>query len=220
MSHSTLTRYGMGTLSSLVLLLGSACGGGIAADPPATRQECLAAADFVEPTASPYCLPYAGGSSHSVSQSYCAPAPGSHETRFAYDFAMPIGTEVLAARPGVVVELREHWLDSDRTGGHENMVSLRHDDETISLYLHLRHEGVVPEMGDSVPMGGLLGYSGNTGDSGGFAHLHFQVCLRGGMCSWKTGEYTLPVNFRNALGPLDSRGGLLPGASYEAGDCS
>jgi hypothetical protein len=69
-------------------------------------------------------------------------------------------------------------------------------------------------------MGGLLGYSGNTGDPGGFPHLHFQVCLRGGMCSWKTGEYTLPVNFRDALDPLDSRGGLLLGASYEAGDCS
>jgi murein DD-endopeptidase MepM/ murein hydrolase activator NlpD len=188
--------------------------------PPATRQECLAAADFVEPSGSPYCLPYTTGSSHSVSQSYCSPAPGSHETRFAYDFAMPLGTEIRAARAGVVVELREHWLDTDRTSGHENMISLRHEDDTISLYLHLQHEGVVPEMGDTIPMGGLLGYSGNTGDSSGFPHLHFQVCLRGGMCSWKTGEYTLPVSFRNALGPLDSRGGLSLGATYEAGSCS
>lgn len=204
-------------ISGILLLSSSACGDEVAPLPPATRQECLAAADFGEPSESPYRLPYAIGSSYSVAQSYCSPAPGSHETRFAYDFAMPEGTEVRAARSGVVVELREHWLDTDRTGGHENMVSLRHEDETISLYLHLRHQGVVPEMGDTIPAGGLLGYSGNTGDPGGFPHLHFQVCLRGGMCSWKTGEYTLPVNFNNARGPLDPRGGLLLGATYEAG---
>ena len=220
MARSILARIGSGVLSATLLLTASACSEEVAPRPPETRQECLAAANFGDPASSPFCLPYDAGMSHSVAQSYCAPAPGSHETRFAYDFAMPLGTEVRAARAAVVVELREHWLDSDRTGGHENMVALRHDDETISLYLHLRYQGVVPEMGDSVPMGGLLGYSGNTGDSSGFPHLHFQVCLRGGMCSWKTGEYTLPVNFKNALGPLDFRGGLLLGTSYEAGNCS
>lgn len=220
MSRSTRGHINSGAILTVVLLSGPACGGELAPEPPGTRQECLAAADFAEPSTSPYCLPFPIGASHSVSQSYCSPPPGSHETRFAYDFAMSLGTEVRAARAGVVVELREHWLDSDRTAGHENMVSLRHEDETISLYLHLRYQGVVPEMGDSVPMGGLLGYSGNTGDSSGFPHLHFQVCLRGGMCSWKTGEYTLPVSFKNALGPLDSRGGLLLGSSYEAGNCS
>jgi hypothetical protein len=172
MSRSTRGHINSGAILTVVLLSGPACGGELAPDPPATRQECLAAADFAEPSTSPYCLPFPIGASHSVSQSYCSPPPGSHE------------------------------------------------DETISLYLHLRYQGVVPEMGDSVPMGGLLGYSGNTGDSSGFPHLHFQVCLRGGMCSWKTGEYTLPVSFKNALGPIDSRGGLLLGSSYEAGNCS
>jgi len=132
---------------------------------------------------------------------------------------MPLGTEVRAARAGLVVELREHWPDDDRTGGHENMVSLRHEDETISLYLHMRQDGIIVEMGDWVPKGGLLGYSGSSGDTQGIAHLHFQVCLRSGMCSWRTGEYTVPVNFSNAEGTLDSRGGLAVGEAYAAATC-
>jgi murein DD-endopeptidase MepM/ murein hydrolase activator NlpD len=132
---------------------------------------------------------------------------------------MPLGTEIRAARAGLVVELREHWPDDDRTGGHENMVSLRHEDETISLYLHMKQDGIVVEMGDRVPRGGLLGYSGSSGDTQGIPHLHFQVCLRSGMCSWKTGEHTVPVNFRNAEGELDSRRGLAAGESYSAGSC-
>ena len=132
---------------------------------------------------------------------------------------MPIGTEIIAARAGTVVELREHWLDEDRTGGHENMVSLRHEDQTISLYLHMRHEGVDVELGDVVPRGGHLGWSGSSGDTEGIPHLHFQVCLRSGMCSWQTGEYTLPVNFSNAEGQHDAAGGLMVGETYRALAC-
>ena len=69
MSHPIPTRCDMGALSALILFSAAACGEEVAPQPPATRQECLAAADFVKPPASPYCLPYGQGSSHSVSQS-------------------------------------------------------------------------------------------------------------------------------------------------------
>lgn len=186
---------------------------------PSTRAECLAQADFGDPPEYQYCLPYAAGETFTLNQSYCSPPTWSHNIRFAYDFLMPIGTEIRAARAGVVVELREHWEDDDRTGGHENMVSLRHSDETISLYLHMRKDGVLVEMGDVVPKGGLLGWSGASGDTQGTPHLHFQVCLRSGMCSWQTGEHTLPVNFSNGEGALDPAGGLVAGETYAAGAC-
>jgi len=201
------------------------CGGGTPSDPapeavaPSTQQECLAQAVFLDPAESPYCLPWEEGDAHEVSQSYCSPATWSHHIRHAYDFLMPLGTEVRAARAGLVVELREHWADDDRTGGHENMVSLRHEDETISLYMHMKQDGIIVEMGDWVPKGGLLGYSGSSGDTQGIAHLHFQVCLRSGMCSWQTGEYTVPVSFSNAEGALDERGGLAVGTTYTAASC-
>jgi len=155
-----------------------------------------------------------------VGQSYCSPPPGSHQTRYAYDFLMPTGTEVRNARSGIVVELREHFTDDDLTGGHENMVSLRHDDQTISIYMHFRHEGVAVTMGEYVPRGGLLGWSGATGDPAGVPHLHFQVCLRSGMCSYKTQEITLPVSFSNAIGHPAPQGGLAAGESYSAGPCA
>ncbi len=90
--------------------------------PPSTRQECLEEAIFGEPLLSPYCLPYSQGESYEIYQSYCSPPPGSHEKRYALDFLMPEGTEIIAARAGEVVELKEHWPSDNRIGGHENMV--------------------------------------------------------------------------------------------------
>lgn len=185
-------------------------------EPPADRTECLQRAVFPAPSSSSYCLPFAEGSAFTVTQSYCSPPPGSHQTRFAWDFDMPMGAEVRAARSGVVVELREHWPDTDPQGGHENMVSLRHSDETISLYIHMRHEGVLVGLGDTIPRGGLLGWSGASGTE--TPHLHFMVCIRGGLCS-SPSEITLPVSYRNAQGPLDSLGGLVQGERYVAGPC-
>ena len=187
--------------------------------PPANRQECFDIAIFDDPQSSPYCLPYTEGSAFILNQSYCSPPPGSHRTRFAYDFLMPMGTEIIAVRAGEVVELREYFKDNDTIASHSNMVCLRHEDESLSLYLHMKHEGVDVEMGDIVPKGGHLGWSGNAGDTHGTPHLHFQVCLRSGMCSSETGEYTLPVNFSNADGPHDDAGGLIAGESYLALPC-
>jgi murein DD-endopeptidase MepM/ murein hydrolase activator NlpD len=196
-----------------ILLLG--CNGSSPTAPERPDLSC-AAPVFGDPASSPWCLPYAAGSVYTVTQSYCS--MGSHAGRFAYDFDMPMGTEVLAARGGEVVELRENWSDDDTQGGHENVVILRHDDDTLSLYIHMRERGVLPELGDYVPQGGLLGWSGR---SGTFApHIHFQVCLRGGQCSTGTNEVTLPVNFRNTNGPLDASGGLIEGGAYIALGCT
>lgn len=220
----------MTSLTSSLLVIGWAaagCSGDTPSDPgsqpeaPTTQAQCLAQAVFDDPAESPYCLPYAEDETYTMFQSYCSPQPSwSHHTRHAYDFLMPMGTEVRAARAGIVVELREHWADDDRTGGHENMVALRHEDETISLYLHMEQNGVLVEMGDYVSKGGLLGWSGSSGDTNGMPHLHFQVCLRSGMCSWKTGEYTVPVNFSNADGVMDARGGLAVEEAYTSRACN
>ena len=188
--------------------------------PPETRQECFDIAIFDDPQLSPYCLPYNEGDEYLLGQSYCSPPPGSHETRFAYDFMMPMGTEIIAVRKGEVVELRDNYEDNDSIASHSNMVCLRHEDESISLYLHMQHNGIDVEMGDIVPKGGHLGWSGNSGDTHGTPHLHFQVCLKSGMCSYVTGEYTMPINFSNTNGPHDEAGGLIVGETYFALPCN
>jgi murein DD-endopeptidase MepM/ murein hydrolase activator NlpD len=58
---------------------------------------------------SPYVLPYAVGSSFIVDQSNCSPPGNGHRgvTKFGYDFLMPIGTPIYAARAGLVTEVEE-----------------------------------------------------------------------------------------------------------------
>lgn len=184
---------------------------------PQTRKECLEIASFGIPAESPYCLPYAADSSYLITQSYCSAIGRSHESRFAYDFKMPLGTQILAARGGTVVEFREHFSDDDPTGGHENMVCLEHEDGRLSLYIHMKYQGVDVELGDYVPKGGHLGWVGSSGT--GFSHLHFQVCEGSGRCSFPDNEYTMPVNFSNADGVFDLNGGLMEGEFYMALAC-
>lgn len=198
----------------LILLLPLGCNNDEEVLSPQTQQECLDNAFFGDPSESPWYLPFAIDSSYLLTQSYCSGTGHSHESRFAYDFQMPFGTEILAARAGTVVELREYFSDKEPRGGHENMVCLKHEDETISLYIHMKYHGVDVELGDFVPRGGLLGWIGTSGTS--FAHLHFQICERPGMCSYPDKEFTMPVNFRNAEGMHDERGGLLMGEYYKA----
>lgn len=94
----------------------------------------------------------------------------------AFDFALPIGTEVLAARPGRVVHIR----DGDTKGGLAdefkktgNAVIVLHGDGTFAWYLHLS-PGIAVKQGQELSKGALLGRSGNTGYSGA-PHLHFVV---------------------------------------------
>lgn len=184
-------------------------------EPPITHEQCLAKATFQPPETTPYCLPYAEGTTFQVSQSYCSDPGWSHHTRFAYDFLMPIGTEILAARAGEVVEIREQYSDDDTEGMHNNMVSLRHEDGTISLYIHLTTNGVLVEMGDQIERGQLIGLSGSSGDMQGLPHLHLEIFER----APSNYNETVPISFRNAGGTLDANGGLINGETYAAQAC-
>ncbi len=148
-----------------------------------------------------------------VSQSYCSPG-GGHRNQLAYDFATPVGVDVIAARGGVVRMTRNDVPD-DGSGTDptvHNHVYIEHSDGTIAFYAHLQQGSVAVAVGDAVTTGQRIGSSGNSGNTGGFPHLHFGVYQ-----SWPTTEGDdVPVNFRNAEGLLDSRGGLQRGASYEA----
>ena len=76
------------------------------------------------------------------------------ELRFAYDFALPIGTPVLAAADGVVVAavggFRRGSRSSKANRARANYVAVRHDDGLYSRYYHLRHRGVCVSVGGGV----------------------------------------------------------------------
>jgi murein DD-endopeptidase MepM/ murein hydrolase activator NlpD len=171
---------------------------------------CLGRANFGVPQNSNYILPYPVGTSYPVYQSYCW-STGGHRNQLAYDFTMPIGDTVIASRRGVVREVKENSPDNGQGYGEHNYVYIQHDDGTLASYAHLKQYSVVVEPNDTVEVGQYIALSGNSGKSGE-PHLHIGVYE-----NYPPVEgVDIPINFRNAEGPLDSRGGLIRGENYKA----
>lgn len=106
------------------------------------------------------------------------------QNRYAVDFAAPLGTDVLAARDGVVMQVENDFdragLNQEKYAGRANFVRIVHDDGTMAVYAHLQERGVLVRMGQRVHAGQLIGRSGNTGFTSG-PHLHFAVQANQGM---------------------------------------
>jgi murein DD-endopeptidase MepM/ murein hydrolase activator NlpD len=95
----------------------------------------------------------------------------------AIDWAMPVGTRIYPARPGVVIGIRSDCIlgGSDRKWMLDcNYVVIKHDDGTMAEYLHLQHNGVLVHLGDHVAPDQAIALSGNTGFTTE-PHLHFAV---------------------------------------------
>jgi murein DD-endopeptidase MepM/ murein hydrolase activator NlpD len=152
-----------------------------------------------------YVLPYPSGTNRKLLQGYAGPWGHQGHAEFSYDFEMPIGSPVIASRPGEVVHLVEHHKDSTRKPGDENVVVIKHADGSFARYYHLTTDGALTRVGDSVAQGQVIARSGDSGASAG-PHLHFDVtrgCFEWGTCQ------TIPVEFANA-----SHNPLEPGGVY------
>ncbi len=103
---------------------------------------------------------------------------------YAIDFGADIGTAVLAARDGVVMQVESDFdqagLNLEKFGGRANFVRILHDDGSMALYAHLKPEGVLVRVGQRVRAGQQIGLSGNTGFTTG-PHLHFAIQVNRGM---------------------------------------
>jgi murein DD-endopeptidase MepM/ murein hydrolase activator NlpD len=100
------------------------------------------------------------------------------EDYHAWDFLMPIGTEVLAARPGRVTVVHDETPEGvpwEEDPG--NVIMVLHDDGTFGLYAHLTTGSARVSVGQTVRAGAVLAHSGNTGMSE-TPHLHFVVRRR------------------------------------------
>jgi len=210
-----LRRRRMRKLLTTSLLCLSAAGCGGSPDAPTTLDICDGFAPW---ETSAFVLPYAVNSAYFVSQGNCSPvqSDGGHRgvKKFGYDFDMPIGTPVLAARGGVVLQVEESHFDGQIAfTGLDNYVVITHDDGTADLYGHMTHDGVVVSIGDVVAAGQLIAYSGNTGNTANNPHLHFSVQTCDPVSRGTANCPTLPVTFRNA-DPNPT--GLQVGRVYQA----
>ncbi len=142
-----------------------------------------------------YQAPFSVGIRFPVTQAF--PDTETHRTldsQHAVDIAMPVGTDILAARDGVVFDVTSDnfkgGLDIEMTGDEANIIRILHDDGTFSLYAHLNWNSIRVKPGDKVKAGQYIADSGNTGFSSG-PHLHFAVQRNTGMQI-----ETVPVTFR------------------------
>jgi len=132
-----------------------------------------------------YRAPFAIATNHPITQAF--PEVATHTTRdshYAVDVAMPIGTDIMAARGGVVFDIAASnfsgGLDPVKDGPRANVVRILHDDGTYAIYAHLNTNTIRVRPGDRVQRGQYIADSGNTGFSSG-PHLHFAVVRNAGM---------------------------------------
>jgi murein DD-endopeptidase MepM/ murein hydrolase activator NlpD len=159
----------------------------------------------------PYRLPYALSSEVRVSQAF--PDMKTHAddaSQHAVDFVMPIGTNVFAARDGVVIEVASDFFENGTNyqvdGPRANVVRVLHDDGTMALYVHLNWNSIRVVPGQRVRRGEYVADSGNTGFTTG-PHLHFVVQRNEG------GELVaVPLEFASPTGAI----ALVSGQTYTA----
>lgn len=126
----------------------------------------------------PYLPPFKRGHRYKVIQGYNGRYTHRNlDSKYALDFQMPVGDTVCAARKGIVINVvKKHTKGgkSKKFKPYANFIMVYHEDGTIAQYVHLKHEGALVEIGDTVEQGQAIGLSGNTGWSTE-PHLHFSI---------------------------------------------
>ncbi len=96
-------------------------------------------------------------------------APNLHySSHDGYDFALPYGTEVLAAANG--------YATYDYCGDCGNTIKIDHENGYQTIYMHLQNSGLITKSTKPVHVqsGDVIGKVGMTGNTSG-PHLHFAV---------------------------------------------
>lgn len=157
-----------------------------------------------------YRLPWAGGAAYKTTQGNNGTYTHKGKQAYAFDFGLPAGGKIRAARGGTVKNLEEsRTLNCNSSQGcnpttacaasvplannpcKANYVLIEHDDGTFAAYYHMPFGGVWVNVGDHVKRGDVLGTVGQTGYSTG-PHLHFHVQVS------PTNGKTLPTCFEIA----------------------
>ena len=136
------------------------------------------------PPAFNYYPPFPSGLQFPISQGFDNDQTHKEaHSQFAVDIVMPIGTPILAARAGLVMDMEDDFHGAAQTERYlmrSNQVRILHDDGTMAVYAHLQPNSLRVREGARVDRGQWIANSGNTGFSNG-PHLHFVIQLNAGM---------------------------------------
>jgi len=149
-----------------------------------------------------YRIPFAADTQWLLGQGFNGRYSHTHaQSRYALDFTVPVGTRVLAAREGVVMQIQDDYRgngqDIESFAHRANFVRILHEDGSMAMYAHLEYYGVGVKPGQRVAAGTLLGLSGNTGFSSG-PHLHFAVLVNDGRA-----EVSIPFDMDDVVEDVD-----------------
>lgn len=97
------------------------------------------------------------------------PITGKYHSHTGIDVPAPKGTNIYAAKSGVVTTSAYHW-------SYGNYVVVSHSDGTSTLYAHMSKRNATE--GKTVKQGAVIGYVGSTGSSTG-NHLHYEIRVNG-----------------------------------------
>ena len=107
---------------------------------------------------------------YTLSASFAQAGGMWQSTHSGQDFAVPSGTNVVAAHGGTVVKAGGNGAGDGPAYG--NAIVIKHGNGTYSQYAHLSRIDV--RVGQVVKTGQHIARSGNTGNSTG-PHLHFEI---------------------------------------------
>lgn len=125
-----------------------------------------------------YLPPVPDDTAYKVSQGFSGDFSHNGDySKYAVDITMPIGTDVVAARGGIIIERKTDFVlngTHDKFKRRANVIRILHSDGTIGTYAHLEFRTMKFKEGELVQTGQVIGRSGNTGYSTG-PHLHFVI---------------------------------------------
>lgn len=123
-----------------------------------------------------------------------------NHAKHAIDFPVPVGTKILAAKSGVIIDIKVN----SKKGGFKpkyadlkylNYLTIKHFNGEFSQYAHLKYKGSLVKLGEKVKEKQIIALSGNTGYTSE-PHLHFHVLK---LNKTKIGWETLKIKFRNKI---------------------
>ena len=147
-----------------VLLL---CGGYLLFTGPRDLQR------YPQAISSPYKLPWPKDVARWCIQSNRGIVSHRGYEEFAFDFKMPVGSDVCAARGGRVLTVNVSH-DGNGLNAPNNRIVIEHPDGTRGVYLHIQKDGSLVKVNETVRQGQKIARSGNVGRSM-TPHLHFHV---------------------------------------------